>query len=113
MPQLAYLDPFAQLAAAHHLTDLLTRYRDITRDFAQPVYEAQWLRGEAQRILTDNADRIAAAGAEILNRYGPRIQAIRQVSEHSIHTAAQGAQHTSSVLIPEFIQESGPGLWPG
>lgn len=103
MPQLTYCDPIAQLAAAHHLTDLLTRFRDITRRFGQPVHEALGLRGEARRVLIDNVDRIAEAGAKILNRYGPRIDAIRQLSEHSIHTAAQGAQHASSIIIPEFL----------
>ncbi|SIE12805.1 hypothetical protein [Mycobacteroides abscessus] len=103
MPQLTYCDPIAQLAAAHHLEYLLTQYRDITRRFGQPVYEALWLRGEAQRVLIDNVDRIAEAGNKILNRYGPRIDAIRQISEHSIHAAAQGAQHASSIIIPEFL----------
>lgn len=61
MSQLTYCDPIAQLAAAHHLTDLLTRFRDITRRFGQPVHEALWLRGEAQRVLIDNVDRLTSS----------------------------------------------------
>lgn len=98
MPHLTQLDPFVQLEASYRSEMLIERFRDVTREYAALIHESPWLWS-----FVDNADRIAAAGANLHNRLVPRIGAARQVVELGVETAAAAVEHLDSVIIPDFI----------